>query len=87
MLQVSTISALRSKAEVRVLLQWMGVRAPQLLVEGPEYSNITISPQEMRTPGWITEGYFVWFTVKDAKGNMRFGQTRRSAFQMNLCTV
>ena len=51
---------------------WMGVRAPQLLVEGPEYSNITISPQEMRTPGWITEGYFVWFTVKDAKGNYAF---------------
>jgi len=51
---------------------WMGARAPELLVEGPEYSTITISPQEMRTPGMMTDGYFVWFTVKDSKGNYAF---------------
>jgi hypothetical protein len=47
----------------------MGSRAPQLLAEGADYSSITVSPQEMRQPGAMTDGFFIWFTVKDSKGN------------------
>ena len=48
---------------------WMGSRAPQLLAEGTDYSSITVSPQEMRQPGAMSDGFFIWFTVKDSKGN------------------
>ena len=51
---------------------WMGSGAPQLLAEGADYSNITVSPQEMRQPGAMTDGFFIWFTVKDSKGNYAF---------------
>jgi hypothetical protein len=48
---------------------WMGNRAPQLLKEGTDCAAITISPQYMRQPGAIKDGFFIWVTVKDAKGN------------------
>jgi len=46
---------------------WKGARAPQVLVEGAEYSSITISPQDMRQPGAISDGFFLWVTVRDSK--------------------
>jgi hypothetical protein len=46
---------------------WKGNRAPQILMEGPNYNSITISPQQMRMPGAMKDGYFVWVTVRDSK--------------------
>jgi hypothetical protein len=46
---------------------WKGSRAPQVLVEGSQYDTIKISPQDMRSPGSMFDGYFVWVTVKDSK--------------------
>jgi hypothetical protein len=36
-------------------------------MEGPDYNSITISPQQMRMPGAMKDGYFVWVTVRDSK--------------------
>ncbi len=47
---------------------WKGARAPQILAEGMDMSSITISPQDMRQPGAIRDGFFLWVTVKDSKG-------------------
>jgi len=46
---------------------WKGSRMPQVLVEGAEYSSVTIPPQDMRQPGSIADGFFLWVTVRDSK--------------------
>jgi hypothetical protein len=45
---------------------WKGRSAPQSLMEGEDYSSITISPQQMRQPGAIKDGFFLWVTVRDS---------------------
>jgi hypothetical protein len=46
---------------------WKGARSPQVLVEGDDYDSITITPEDMRQPGAISDGFFLWVTVKDSK--------------------
>ena len=46
---------------------WKGARMPQVLVEGEEYYQVTISPEDMRQPGGIRDGLFLWVTVRDSK--------------------
>lgn len=46
---------------------WKGARAPQILAEGENTSSITINPQDMRQPGAISDGFFLWVTVRDSK--------------------
>lgn len=46
---------------------WKGARMPQVLVEGEDYYQVTISPDDMRQPGGIGDGLFLWVTVKDSK--------------------
>jgi len=47
---------------------WIGSRAPQVLQEGNNLEAIEVSPQYMRQPGAIKDGFFLWVTVKDSKG-------------------
>ena len=47
---------------------WKGVNLPQVLLEGSQYNKITIAPKDMRQPGGISDGFFIWVTVKDSAG-------------------
>jgi hypothetical protein len=47
---------------------WIGRSAPQALLQGEKYASVKISPQDMRQPGAIKDGFFIWVTVKDSKG-------------------